>query len=68
MTMAVLLVDDRDGRVLGCFEAWREALDASERLERDAPTLAAQLSLVAFSEHDSALLASSSSKTVRSLT
>lgn len=66
--MAVLLVDDRDGRVVDVFDNWRAALDASDRLEQAAPTLAGRFSLVDFSEHDGALLGASSSVTVRSLT
>ena len=66
--MAVLLVDDRSGRVINLFADWRTATEALETLEKRVPKFAERLSLVRFRDQDHSLIATSSSITVRSLT
>ena len=66
--MSVLLVDDRDGRVVEMFVDWPSASTALDELEKVAPRIARRLSLVSFHEHDGAVFGAAASVTTRSLT
>jgi hypothetical protein len=63
--MSLLLVDDRDGRVVTQLESHEQALDLLERLATDDPDLADSLSIVAFHDRQGAMVATESSVTIR---
>lgn len=64
----LLLVDDRDGRVLAQFFDAAEALRTLEALELEAPELADSLCLVTLEEHQGAVISTQMTTRIRSLT
>jgi hypothetical protein len=64
--MSLLLVDDRDGRVIAELESHEEALRLLERLAGADPETAERLCIVAFNDHQGAMVATESSVTIRS--
>jgi hypothetical protein len=65
--MEVLLVDDRDGRVLAQFVDGAEALRTLDELEQVDPDLARVLCLVKFDEHHGSLVGTETTTTLRVL-
>jgi hypothetical protein len=65
--MPLLLVDDRDGRVMAELESHEQALRLLERLASDESETAAYRCIVALQDRPGALVASESSVTIRPL-
>ena len=65
--MALLLVDDRDGRIVAELESQEEALLLLERLASDEPGTADYLCIVAFNDRPGAVMETESSVTIRPL-
>ena len=65
--MSVLLVDDRDGRVLAELESQERALRMLERVARVEPDMADSLCIVSFRTRPGSIVATESSVTIRSL-
>ena len=65
--MTLLLVDDRDGRIVAELESQEQALRLLESLARDDPDTADALCIVAFHDHQGAMVATDSSVTIRPL-
>ena len=65
--MALLLVDDRDGRIVAELESQEEALLLLERLASNDPDLADYLCIVAFHDHAGSMMETESSVTIRPL-
>jgi hypothetical protein len=65
--MSLLLVDDRDGRVVAELEDQEHALRLLERLSQDDPDAAESLCIVAFHDRQGAMVATESSLTIRPL-
>jgi hypothetical protein len=63
-----LLVDDRDGRVLGHVSDPLEAFLILDELEQSDPELAAELALVRFDERRGSLVGTETATRLRSLT
>lgn len=65
--MAVLLVDDRDGRVVAEIESVEDAEDVLEAWVRDDGTFPEYLCLVELRSHHGAILGTDSSVKIRPL-
>jgi hypothetical protein len=65
--MTLLLVDDRDGRVVAELESHEEALDLLATLDMQDPQLADCLCVVEFNDRPGAIVGRESSVTIRSL-
>jgi hypothetical protein len=65
--MSLLLVDDRDGRVVAQLETHEQALNLLERLATNDPDMADSLGIVAFRDRHGAIVATESSVTIRPL-
>jgi hypothetical protein len=61
--MPILVVDDRDGRVVAELESHEEALHLLTTLDRDAP----HLCIVEFHDREGAILGTETSVTLRPL-
>jgi hypothetical protein len=66
--MSWLLVDDADGRVVLEVATWDDGVQALEQVSREAPELTDTLCLVEFGFRDGAILGTTSSVALRSLT
>jgi hypothetical protein len=65
--MSLLLVDDRDGRVVAQLETHEQALNLLERLATNDPDMADSLGIVAFRDRQGAVVTTESSVTIRPL-
>ena len=65
--MPLLLVDDRDGRVITELESQEEGLRLLEAMARDDPNTPEYLCLVALDDRQGAILRTESSVTIRPL-
>ena len=65
--MPLLLVDDRDGRVITELESQEEGLRLLEAMARDDPNTPEYLCLVALDDREGAILRTESSVTIRPL-
>ena len=66
--MALLLVDDLDGRIVGQYPDWNSGLEAIAEMMVDAPELSERFCIVEFHAQDGSVLGFTSSLTTRSLT
>lgn len=67
MEMPLLLVDDRDGRVVAELESQEQGLRLLEAMARDDPDTPAYLCIVSFGDRQGEILGVDSSVTVRPL-
>ena len=65
--MALLLVDDRDGRIVAELESQEEALLLLERLASDDSEAVDSLCLVSFHDNPGAVVGTASSVSIRPL-
>jgi hypothetical protein len=65
--MPLLLVDDRDGRVVAELESHEQGLRLLEALARDDPDTPGYLCIVSFSDRQGAVMGVDSSVTIRPL-
>jgi hypothetical protein len=65
--MPLLLVDERDGRVIGELESQEQALRLLARLDVDHPELAGRLCVVELRDRQGTLVGTESSVTIRPL-